>query len=399
MDLDNLFKTTSSSKDKKSTSIDLVVSDDSTFLQAIDELYAIEGFASPLKVDDIDDESWHKTNAEIKHVILDLRACGELVSEVAEISSRLDVSISLIVLSNMDSILMRDKVLSLGANYILWDPELDGLLGALKESSTATFSPTVKKKSRIAKRVLMLGSKGGVGLSTISAFLSYSLSQQANLKTLLVEHDTIALNSDIFLGLKGLKAQQNSIDLNQSEIDAAIAGSYVKPVKDRLDFLTLEKNVACLSDHVDSLFRISNELVDQYNFIIDSIPLSAIDELTAEDISERYNRIFIVCEPSVASLRAYHSIKKKLGKSEHRVIFSTTRSQKDYMMPLQGAKEKIKVKDAIDFAYEANLEKLIIQQGIQNTAKLKFAPTIANIVNSLTGKKVKVQKKFAWFKK
>ncbi|EKO3815375.1 MULTISPECIES: AAA family ATPase [Vibrio] len=399
MDLDNLFKTTSSSKDKKNNTIDLVVSDDLAFLQAIDELYAIEGFSSPLKVDDIDDESWHKTNAEIKHVILDLRACGELISEVAEISSRLDVSISLIVVSNMDSILMRDKVLSLGANYILWDPELDGLLGALKESSAATFSPTVKKKSRIAKRVLMLGSKGGVGVSTISAFLSHSLSQQANLKTLLVEHDTIALNSDIFLGLKGLKAQQNSIDLNQSELDAAIAGSYVKPVKDRLNFLTLEKNVACLSDHVDSLFRISNELVDQYNFIIDSMPLSAIDELTAEDISDRYNRIFIVCEPSVASLRAYHSIKKKLGKSEHRVIFSMTRSQKDYMMPLQGAKEKIKAKDAIDFAYEANLEKLIIQQGIQNTAKLKFAPAIANIVNLLTGKKVKVQKKFAWFKK
>ncbi|MCV5638672.1 hypothetical protein OFN49_27680, partial [Escherichia coli] len=111
-----------------------------------------EGFASPLKVDDIDDESWHKTSAEIKHVVLDLRDCGELVSEVAEISSRLDVSISLIVLSNTDSILMRDKVLSLGANYILWDPELDGLLGALKESGKDTFSPTVKKKSRIAKR-------------------------------------------------------------------------------------------------------------------------------------------------------------------------------------------------------------------------------------------------------
>lgn len=399
MDLDNLFKTTSSNKDKKNSTIDLVVSDDLAFLQAIDELYAIEGFALPLKVDDVDDESWHKTNAEIKHVILDLRACGELISEVSEISARLDVSISLIVVSNIDSILMRDKVLSLGANYILWDPELDGLLGAIKESSTATFSPTVKKKSRIAKRVLILGSKGGVGVSTISAFLSHSLSQQANLKTLIVEHDTIALNSDIFLGLKGLKAQQNSIDLNQSELDAAIAGSYVKPVKEKLDFLTLEKNVACLSDHVDSLFRVSNELVDQYNFIIDSMPLSAIDELTAEDISDRYNRIFIVCEPSVASLRAYHSIKKKLGKSGHRVIFSMTRSQKDYMMPLQGAKEKIKAKDAIDFAYEANLEKLIIQQGIQNTAKLKFAPAIANIVNSLTGKKVKVQKKFAWFKK
>ncbi len=77
MDLDNLFKTTSSSKDKKNNTIDLVVSDDMAFLQAIDELYAIEGFASPLKVDDIDDESWHKTSAEIKHVVLDLRDCGE----------------------------------------------------------------------------------------------------------------------------------------------------------------------------------------------------------------------------------------------------------------------------------------------------------------------------------
>ncbi len=399
MDLDNLFKTTSSSKDKKNNTIDLVVSDDMAFLQAIDELYAIEGFASPLKVDDIDDESWHKTSAEIKHVVLDLRDCGELVSEVAEISSRLDVSISLIVLSNTDSILMRDKVLSLGANYILWDPELDGLLGALKESGKDTFSPTVKKKSRIAKRVLMLGSKGGVGVSTISAFLSHSLSQQASLKTLLVEHDTLALNSDIFLGLKGLKAQQNSIDLNQSELDAAIAGSYVHPIKDKLDFLALEKNIACISDHADSLFRISNELVGQYNFIIDSLPLNAINELTSEDINERYNRIFVVCEPSVASLRAYHSIKKKLGKAEHRIIFSMTRSQKDYMMPLQGAKEKIKAKDTIDFVYEANLEKLIIQQGIHNTAKIKFTPAIANMVNSLTGKKVKVQKKFAWFKK
>ncbi len=34
MDLDNLFKTTSSSKDKKNNTIDLVVSDDLAFLQA-----------------------------------------------------------------------------------------------------------------------------------------------------------------------------------------------------------------------------------------------------------------------------------------------------------------------------------------------------------------------------
>ncbi|MCW1890962.1 hypothetical protein OK016_24320 [Vibrio chagasii] len=69
---------------------------------------------------------------------------------------------------------------------------------------------------------------------------------EANLKTLLVD-DSGALNSDIYIGVKGLKAKHNSIDLNQTDIDSAIAKTYVHPVKDKLDYLVLEKNVACLS--------------------------------------------------------------------------------------------------------------------------------------------------------
>ncbi|MEZ8228136.1 AAA family ATPase [Vibrio splendidus] len=399
MDLDNLFKTSSSKLESKVKNIDLVVSDDREILNAIDQLYAIEGFITPLKVDDIDDESWHKTDSEIKNVILDLRESQDVISEVSEISSRLDVSISLIVLSCLDSIMMRDRVLALGANYVLWDEELDALLGAIKTPALENSTTVYKKKSRVAKRVLLLGSKGGIGLSSISSYLCYSLSQQASLKTLLVEHDTTALNSDIFLGVKGLKSKQSSIDLNQSELDAAIAATYVYSVKDKLDYLMLDKSPACLNDHADSLHRISNELIDQYNFIIDSIPLNALEELPSEELIDRYHRIYVVCEPSVASLRAYNTIKKKLGKSEHQIVFSMTRLQKDYMVPLQSAKDKIKAKNTIDIAYEANLEKLVIQQGIHSLTKTKLAPAISIMINSLTGKKVKPASRLKWFNK
>ncbi|MCW0471145.1 hypothetical protein OH492_29500 [Vibrio chagasii] len=54
---------------------------------------------------------------------------------------------------------------------------------------------------------------------------------------------------------KGLKAKHNSIDLNQIDIDSAIAKTYVHPVKDKLDYLVLEKNVACLSDHASTLLQ------------------------------------------------------------------------------------------------------------------------------------------------
>ncbi|MFA0026688.1 type II secretion protein, partial [Vibrio sp. 10N.261.49.A5] len=132
MDLDNLFKTSSSKLESKVNNVDLVVSDDRELLNAIDELYAIEGFVTPLKVDDIDDDSWHETDSEVKNVILDLRESHDVISEISEISSRLDVSITLIVLSCLDSIIMRDRVLALGANYVLWDEDLDALLGAIK---------------------------------------------------------------------------------------------------------------------------------------------------------------------------------------------------------------------------------------------------------------------------
>ncbi|OEE79570.1 AAA family ATPase [Vibrio genomosp. F6] len=399
MDLDNLFKSSMSKAETKVKTTDLIVSDDICFLESIDELYAIEGFTTPLKVADIDDDSWHKNDLTIKNVILDLRETNDIVSEVSEISSRLDVSISLIVVTCLDSIVMRDRVLALGANYVLWDDELDGLLGAIKIETDETTFNVNKKKSRVAKRVLILGSKGGIGVSSIGSYLSYSLSQQASLKTLLVEHDTTALNSDIFLAVKGLKSKQSSIDLNQSELDAAIASAYVHRVKDKLDFLALEKNPACLIDHADSLYRISSELIDQYNFIVDSVPLSALDELHADNFVERYHRIFVVCEPSVSSLRSYNTIKKKIGKTPHQVIFSMTRHQKDYMVPLQSAKEKIKAKESIDIAYEASLEKIIIQDGIHCLAKTKLHSAIAVMVNNLSGKKVKKESRLKWLKK
>lgn len=399
MDLDNLFKTSTAKVEVKTKSIDLVVSDDNEFVSAVDELYAIEGFNSPLKVKVIDDDSWQQTDTNVNNMIIDLRKSQDIVAEVSEISSCLDVSISLIVLSCFDSITMRDKVLALGANYVLWDDDLDGLLGAIKIDESESAILTTKKKFRVAKRVLMLGSKGGIGLSSISSYLSYSLSQEANLKTLLVEHDSTALNSDIFLAIKGLKPKQSSIDLNKSELDAAIASTYIHHVKEKLDFLMLEKNASCLTNHVNLLHCISTELIDQYNFIVDSVPLSALEELQAEDLSERYHRIFVVCEPSVASLRAYNTIKKKLGKASHQVLFSMTRPQKDYMVPLENAKEKIKAKNTIDVAYEANLEKLVIEQGIQSMAKTKLAPAIVTMLTSLTGKKVKSASRFKWFKR
>ena len=397
MDLDILFKN-SSSKVKESVSArDLVVSDDAEFIESVNDLYAIEGYAKPIEVPDIDNDSaWNHSGVKLNHVVLDLRGASNIVEQTSEIATRLDVTISLLVLCDVDSIKLRNQVHSLGANYVLWDSELDGLLAAIKSSDEQESSV---KRTRVAKRILILGTKGGVGVSSISSLLCHSLAGQANLKTLLVDHDSGAMNSDIYLGVKGHKPKQNSIDLNQIDIDDAIAKTYVHSVVDKLDYLVLEKNIACLSDHATTLYNLSNQLVDQYNFIIDSVPLSCYEEIHDQELNDKYHRIFVVCDPSVASLRSYNLLKKKFAKAEHELVFNLNRPAKDFMVTLTSAKERIRAKDSIDFCYEPSLEKLLIQQGIGQFMKSKSSAPVANMVATLTGKKIKTKSRFSLFRK
>lgn len=324
MDLNNLFKTSTATKKPSSEFVDLLVSDDAEFIQSVKDLYAIEGFPAPLEVPDIDSGKMPE-NQKIKHVILDFRNSENLNHEISDITTKLDVGIRIIAVSDSDSIRLKNQVQALGAEYVLWDEHLQDLLNTISVSAPNT---AVANNTRVAKRVLLLSCKGGIGLSTISSLLSYGLSEQAHLKTLLVDHDSNAFASDIFLGMKSVKPRHNSIELNQQDIDSAIAQTYVSSASEKLDYLILEKTTACVGDHASTLHNLSYQLIGNYNFIVDSVPLTSFEEIHDQDLSEKYHRIYVVCDPSVASLRAYNIIRKKWVKRNTRCYSVKTARQK-----------------------------------------------------------------------
>ncbi|CCN34573.1 putative ATPase [Vibrio nigripulchritudo SO65] len=395
MDLNNLFKTSTATKKPSSEFVDLMVSDDAEFIQSVKDLYAIEGFPAPLEVPDIDSGKMPE-NQKIKHVILDFRNSENLNHEISDITTKLDVGIRIIAVSDSDSIRLKNQVQALGAEYVLWDEQLQDLLNTISVSAPNT---AVANNTRVAKRVLLLSCKGGIGLSTISSLLSYGLSEQAHLKTLLVDHDSNAFASDIFLGMKSVKPRHNSIELNQQDIDSAIAQTYVSSASEKLDYLILEKTTACVGDHASTLHNLSYQLIGNYNFIVDSVPLTSFEEIHDQDLSEKYHRIYVVCDPSVASLRAYNIIRKKMGKAEHQVLFSQNRPAKDYMVSLENAKERVKQKEALTFSYESGLEKQLIQTGMKTVIKNKVAQPVVQMIQDLTGKSIGSKSKFSLFKK
>jgi len=396
MDLNSIFKFNTIA-DVKNDISDVVVSEDEVFLKSVKELYTIEGFSQPIFLSNSNYHDYLEScSKKIRNIIFDMRNTSDVEKITSEVITVLDVSVSLLIISDVDSILLQNKVCSLGGIYVLWDENLDGLLYSIRSDHNKVSSNI--KQTRVAKRILVLGSKGGVGVSLISSLLSYSLSSKAYLKTLLVDYDSTAINSDIYSGIKGFKPGQNSKNVNQIEIDSVVAESYINKVSEKLDYLMLERNSGDFNSHTSALLKISSELNGKYNFIIDSVPANMFGEIYDDGFFERYHHIYIVCEPSIGSLRSCNNLKKKMSKVSYKIIINLIRPLKEYMLSVGQVKDKLKVIDTVDIPYEQGMEKKIIQYGIGYLEKSKIFDSTSLAILELTGKNINNKSKKSIFK-
>ncbi|TKB48930.1 type II secretion protein [Ferrimonas sediminicola] len=390
MNLSSIFKSGATQKSEAQQCPDLLVSPDPELIERITEGYAIEGFGTPkteAKLERV--RTWAEGEYGARILILDLRHADEqqLRETVEANTTQLDVQISVIILGKSDSIRLKNWVEAQGARYLLWEGNVNGLIhnvGDLRRPGPAIGG----YRARTAKRLLVLGSKGGVGVSCVSSALTHLFSAKAGLPTLLVDHDNGAVSSDLYLGIEGLKIRQNSSDLSHKEIDASIARTYLNRVNGRADALMLESVNNCVGFHAPNLLELSRQLAQDYNFIIDSVPSTLFDEVNDPGFAERYHRIYVVLDPSVSSLRAYNQLKRKLDKIPHRVILNQSRPNGDYALSMGDALEKLKMESALQLPYEAGLEKGLIQKGQSFLESKRLLRSLAAIVDELAGKRI-----------
>lgn len=391
-----LKKTDSPSEIKKNH--DLIVSKDSEFIEQTIQMYLLEGATRPDVVDTLKVSNVHEySSTNVRYIILDYRGVSESqqLSQVEELVSLLDTQIKVFVISDVDSILLHNNISYKGAAYVFWDENLNGLSSSIFSNG----SDSRKSLNRSAKRILLIGSKGGVGLTTFSSVLCSALTNRAHLNVLFVDHDANDINADSYLGIKGLKLKRNSVDLKQLEIDSVVAKGYIFNVDQKLDYLTLDRSNINDREHSDLLSKLCSEVSGDYNLIIDSVSCSAFESLNFANSNTKYNRIYIVCEPSLGSLRGYKFIKNIIQDHKHSVIINSNRPAKDYLMSVSGAKERIRSEFCYVIGYESSLDKFVFKNGIAEMRGRKYFSTIVEIVKELTGKNIKSKLKINLFKK
>ncbi len=180
-----------------------------------------------------------------------------------------------------------------------------------------TFSGVSQKRK--AKRVAVVGSKGGVGASFITTELSSLLSTQGS-DTILVDHQYADTNIDVLLGLKDFKPRGiDEFTAPLHEMDEEGALSYLFNARKNLRLLAIDGDMS-QSDILNYNQTLCDLLARNTNFIIEDFSGGVDFKVEPQLLVENFDVVVLVLDASVSSVRSAKRLFEKISNLAAHII-------------------------------------------------------------------------------
>ncbi len=174
-------------------------------------------------------------------VLIELTESDDVTKDMKRIANLLPNGLSVIVIGSEDTIHTVRNLKEMGFYYLFWPCSKHEVIDFVNTVVSETHNDSLSRV-RFAKRVAVLGVKGGVGTSLITAELGKELSEKYNSSCLIVDRNFVGGNIDIMLGLKQFKKRE----VKSSEVTASFDESYTmsmtQPVNNLLSLLAIESD-------------------------------------------------------------------------------------------------------------------------------------------------------------
>ncbi len=319
----------------------------------LQEVFRFEGWTEPdclrcnLAVGDIN------INKLQEIIILELNQSNNVVEDAKAFASRLPNHKGIVVIGKEDAITTLRGLKEMGLYYLFWPINKQDTSDFLRHvhSNIARFSGV--SQNRKAKKVAVIGSKGGIGTTLISAEIASKLSSLGT-DTILVDHQYHDSNIDIILGLKNFDKQNvENLGLQFNDADEDSAADYLLPVNKKLRILALqgENSVADLLGYTHNIIDVLHR---QANFIIEDYSASVAFKLDIPLLVKRVDMVVLVVEPTVASVRSARqtidsiTLQQQLGQRELRLFVMINVHRPDNYFPLTAKEVAVHLEQPCD---------------------------------------------------
>ena len=200
-------------------------------------------------------------------LIVDIGSSSSPLSAMLSLTTAFTDDTRLIGIGEVNDISLYRELTEAGVTDYLVKPVSEkALAAALERAEEPTITATSQAPvTQDAKKVVIMGARGGVGASTIAVNFAWLFAETFGLRTTLIDLDLEFGTVALALDLEPTRGLREALE-NPSRIDGLFISSATAKVTDRLSVMATEENlageIAFASDAIDVLFDImtkSNE--------------------------------------------------------------------------------------------------------------------------------------------
>ncbi|NGN98314.1 type II secretion protein ATPase [Grimontia sp. S25] len=370
----------------------------------IEETFRFDGheppIAQPYKFKDVAVQV-EENKAQL--AVIDLIGCPDTLKECRQLSARLPTSLSIIIIGDVDSISVVRELKSLGFYYLLWPVDKVDLAEFVQSVVSRHIETSSLKNRRRAKRVGIVGTRGGVGASLLTAELSWVLTNDKQTSCMVVDHNYLSGNLDLLLGLKNRDKRRLTDNEVGTELDHTSAKSLVTRISNRLDYLALGLNNESSADLFETNSLVVSYLTSETNFILDDLSSSVSFDVQPHTIHQMLDVAVIVMEPTISCLRETSAMLNKLAKqtqeAERPKNFRTLLVLNQHRAPRFASVTQAEVEKYLNrpvdivLPYETKLEEFLVSGTNPGSTKSKFGGEVRRLCSLIIGEDLAPKRK------
>lgn len=357
------------------------------------EAYRFEGIVAPAVLKNTEETIIeHVRSSDIEIVILELNNSHDVSSDAERISHLLPNHASVIVIGSEDAISTIRNLKAMGFYYLFWPITKQELIDFVRSvnDNRKRNSNRGPGQNRRAKYISVIGSKGGVGATFITAEMAYQLSAHKKSSCLVVDQNYFTGDLDIMMGIHDYERRS----VKQGEM-SSLDDSYAQSLMFRQN--SLLSVLALTSDTLDSvaLLEFSNSVVDflaqDVNFVIEDCSASVGFSIESDRFTSQSDSIVLVMEPSVSSVRDAARMRNKLLRhnpsSSLRLILvmNHTMPKKAATITTADAENFLKQKIDVEIPFCERLSSHILDNERIAKTSLKAAKPLKQLTSILLG--------------
>jgi len=237
-----------------------------------------------------------------KTLIVDVTDTGKPLSTMLTITAAFAENTKVIAIGSVNDVGLYRELIEGGVSDYLVKPVTEkALADALLRERNVAPEPDASEQRAPANLVAFIGTRGGVGASTVSSGCAWIIAQELKLRTTLLDLDlqfgTIALGLDI----EPTRGLREALE-NPSRIDSLFLSSAAAKVSDRLTVLAAEEAVdGEVNFDPSAIDLLLSEINRGSDFIVVDLPRAASVGRTR--VLQLATHVVVVTDLTLASLR------------------------------------------------------------------------------------------------